>query len=177
VFQTLYVKHPQGKVGDFENLLAGLTGEFTRIITKETSQGNFETYFECCNRMVGFKNTLKEAAGIYSRIYENYGERARLAEKNEGINWKALSHAVRVGNEAIELLRTAYVTFPLPNAGHILEIKQGRLPYRVVAEEIENLLVEVEEASTKSDLREVPDYGFVDGLVLREYGRVVENGL
>ena len=69
VFSTIYSNSPQGKVGDFESLLTEMTGEFTKIVTKETTPGKFETYFECCNRMVGFKNTLKEAAGIYTRIY------------------------------------------------------------------------------------------------------------
>jgi hypothetical protein len=147
--------------------------EFTKIITKETTQGKFETYFECCGRMVGFKNTLKEAAGIFTRIYENYGDRARKAENNEGIDWKALSHAVRVGNEAVELLTTANVTFPLQNREHILEIKKGLLPYEKVAEEIEQLLVDVEEASKVSVLRSEPDYEWIDNLVEEEYASIV----
>src|SRR5208283_1419446 len=115
------------KVGEFD--LSSHLDEHTKIVTKETTPGKVETYLECCNRMVGFKNTLKEAAGIYTRIYEEYGHRARLAESNEGIDWKALSHAVRVANEALELLTTAHVTFPLPNAQHILDIKRGTIPY------------------------------------------------
>ena len=88
----------------------------TSIVTKETTNGSIESYFVCCNRMVGFKNTVKEAAALYRHIYESYGNRARQAECNEGIDWKALSHAVRVGNKAIELLNTHSITFPLPNA-------------------------------------------------------------
>jgi len=157
------------KVGDLEPLLSDLFGEHTRVITKETTPGKFETYFECCNRMVGFKNTLKEAAAIYKRIYDEYGHRARLAQTNEGIDWKALSHAVRVANEAVELLTTANVTFPLANAEHILEIKKGLLSYEVVAEEIEGLLIDVEKASATSNLRDVADAEFIDSLVKRVY--------
>ena len=167
----------QYKVGDLERVLRSYLDEHTDIVTKETTQGHEETYFVCCNRMVGFKNTVKEAADIYGRIYENYGERARLALNNEGIDWKALSHAVRVGNEAIELLTTGNITFPLPNAFHILEIKKGLLPYKQVAEEIENLLVEVEAASEKSTLREEADQEWIDNLVLEEYGYVVKEYL
>ena len=173
LFSTIYSNNPQGKVGDFENLLVSLTGEFTNIVTKETTPGKFETYFECCNRMVGFKNTLKEAAGIFTRIYENYGDRARKAENNEGIDWKALSHAVRVGNEAVELLKTGNIDFPLKNRAHILDIKLGWLKYDQVAEEIEQLLVEVEEASKVSVLRSEPDYEWIDNLVEEEYASIV----
>lgn len=151
--------------------------DHTRTIWKETTQGRIERYFECCNRMVGFHNTVKEAASIFRRIHENYGDRARQAESNQGIDWKALSHAVRVANEALELLETANVTFPLPNAAHILEIKRGLLPYDVVAAEIEDLLVEVERVSQVSKLRDEPDHEFINQLVCREHLRSIKGEL
>jgi hypothetical protein len=161
------------KVQEIADLLPAIFDEYTRVVEKETTPGKFETYFECCNRMVGFKNTLKEAAAIYQRIYEEYGDRARRAQSNEGIDWKALSHAVRVGHEALELLSTGNVTFPLPNAAWVLAIKQGRIIYSAVADEIESLLVQVEAASEKSALRETADRDFIDGLVLEVYAAKV----
>lgn len=162
------------KVQDVSDYMVNIFDDHTRHVTKETTPGKFETYFECCNRMVGFKNTLKEAVAIYTRIFDEYGQPARLAETNEGIDWKALSYAVRVGNEALELLATANVTFPLPNAKHILEIKKGLVPYQQVADEIEELLEDVEKASASSNLRESPDFEFINDLVVREYGKSVQ---
>ena len=92
-------------------------------------------------------------------------------------DWKALSHAVRVANEALELLNTANVTFPLPNAAHILEIKKGLLSYEQVAEEIEGLLLDVEKASEVSTLRDDADAEFIDALVARVYGGIVVDEL
>lgn len=168
-FGTLHYGSPnmRYKVGEFANKLP--LGEHSQIVTKETTPGRFETYYECCNRLVSFNNTVLEAYNMYKRIYDEYGKRARLAELNEGVDWKALSHAVRVGHEAIELLSTGQVTFPLPNAAHILDIKLGRLPYKKVAEEIEFLLQQVEVHETTSTLREEPDYAFIDELVYEEY--------
>lgn len=157
------------RVQDVADLLPAIFGEHTRIVKKETTLGKFETYFECCNRMVGFKNTLKEAAAIYGRIYQEYGDRARRAQSNEGVDWKALSHAVRVGREALELLQTGNVTFPLPYAAHVLHIKLGKVSYAIVAEEIERLLLEVESASRTSVLRDTADQEFIDNLVLDVY--------
>jgi hypothetical protein len=167
----------QAKVGDWITDDFNNGNEHTRIVTKETTPGKFETYFDCCNRMVGFKNTLKEASSIFTRVYEEYGHRARLAQTNEGIDWKALSHAVRVANEAIELLTTSNVTFPLPNASHILSIKRGEVPYALVAEEIEGLLIDVEKASESSTLRDNPDTEFIDELVKRVYRESVIAGV
>jgi ribosome-binding protein aMBF1 (putative translation factor) len=144
--------------------------EHSRIVSQVcNSAGDIGTYYECCNRKVDFKATLKQAREIFSRIYENYGDRAKQADQDQGIDWKALSHAVRVGTEAIELLEQARVTFPLINASHILDIKKGRLPYNQVAEEIEELLVKVEEASVKSSLPDNPDYEFIDRIVYEAY--------
>jgi hypothetical protein len=162
------------KVGAiFGNAQDCIIDDFTSIVTKETTGGNFEKYYVCCDRMVGFKNTLKEAASIFTRIHENYGARARMAESNEGIDWKALSHAVRVGHEAIELLTRHWITFPLPNAAHILEIKQGKLDYQTVAEEIENLLSLVEEASKFSTLPDKADSAWIDDLIYLVYSQQI----
>lgn len=171
-FDVWYKVDPLEKVGyviggDYPN------DEHTRVYTKETTQGHTETYFECCNRSVGFKNTVKEAKAIFTRIYMEYGARARLAESNEGVDYKALSHAVRVGTEALELLNTGNVTFPLPNRGHILQIKRGAMKYAEVATEIESLLDQVEKASIVSTLREEPDWEWIHRFVYRVYGKEV----
>jgi len=161
------------KVGEFFFGDDFIIDEHTYLTIKETTKGNRETYFVCCDRMVGFKNTLKEAAAIFTRIYNMYGDRARKAETNEGIDWKALSHAVRVGHEALELLNTHYITFPLPNAAHLVDIKQGKLTYKAVAEEIEQLLAMVECAAQVSTLPDEADYAFIDELVYTTYRRAI----
>lgn len=126
-------------------------------------------HFECCNRRVPYTVTVKDAYGIYSRIYEEYGHRARKAALNEGIDWKALSHAVRVARQAIELLDTHNIVFPLAYAPHLLDIKLGKLAYDPVAEEIEGLLEAVEDASERSTLPDAPDMAFIDDFVAEHY--------
>ena len=128
-----------------------------------------EKYFQCCNKMVPFTASVKLAAEIFTKIHENYGSRARQAELNEGIDWKALSHAVRVGHEALELMTTGKITFPLANSDTIKAIKLGQIPYGLVAKEIEILLERVEIASKVSVLRDKPDYDWIDNLVKEEY--------
>lgn len=162
------------KVAQIADQLSSLTGEHTRLIELPLGPtGELGWFLECCNRKVAFTNSLKNAHEIFARIYENYGHRAKLAQTNEGVDWKALSHAVRVANEAIELLGTAHVTFPLPNATHILEIKRGTVPYAQVAEEIEGLLAAVESASENSILRDEADHEWIDDLVQETYRTAV----
>lgn len=130
-------------------------------------------HLECCNRKTPFFNTLKDSRAVYARLLDEYGARAFAAERNEGIDWKALSHAVRVGHEAIELLKTGWITFPLLNASHVKRIKCGELPYAAVAEEIESLLELVEAAQETSCLADAPDSAFIESFVEDAYAEVV----
>lgn len=132
-------------------------------------------HFECCNRKVPYTVTVKDAHAIFSRIYEEYGHRARKAALNEGIDWKALSHAVRVARQAVELLDTHNIVFPLTYAPHLLDIKLGKLSYDQVAEEIEGLLEAVEQAGARSTLPDAPDFAFIDDFVAEHYRAAVLN--
>jgi hypothetical protein len=163
------------KLWEIASMVRELTDEHTQIIQQVVNRaGDLGTFLECCNRKVDFNSTCKQAHEVFSRIYENYGNRARLAQTNEGVDWKALSHAVRVALEAIELLTTGHITFPLYAADHILAIKQGRLSYGAVSSEIEQLLVQVENAALNSLLPDQPDIDFIETLVLSEYAKAVQ---
>jgi hypothetical protein len=166
----------QTKVNDVKSYgMDGLLGEHAQYVKQRINSAGDEGWFiEVCNRKVSFDVSVKQAYEVFSRIYENYGDRARLAQSNEGVDWKALSHAVRVGNEAIELLTTRHITFPLANAPHILKIKRGELSYSQVSEEIEQLLVDVETASAQSSLPPEPDYQFIDDLVCDVYETLIK---
>lgn len=173
--ETLALRGPQAKVRDIADDLVALVGDHANIIhQKINSVGHIGIFFECCNRKVAFDGTIKQAAEVFERVHASYGQRAQLAQSNEGVDWKALSHAVRVGEEAIELMATGKVTFPLRNAEHILAIKQGHIPYVEVAKEIEELLVTVEAGSSVSILRDAADTEFIDGVVSSVYAGVVK---
>ncbi|MGV1864528.1 DNA polymerase beta superfamily protein [Rhizobium sp. 23-156Da] len=135
------------------------------MLEDTTPHGQRVSLWEVCDRKMPFTASIKNARDIMARVVDEYGRRALMAETQQGVDWKALSHAVRVGEQAIELLSTGNVTFPLPDAAHILDIKQGRLPYQDVASEIEDLLERVEAAATSSTLPDEPDYEWINSFV------------
>ena len=143
--------------------------EHTSLLDMEMPGGRLVRHLEVCGRKLPFTSTIKNAREVTQRLVDEYGERALQAERNEGVDWKALSHAVRVGREALELLETGRITFPLPYAAEILGIKRGERAYMAVGEEIERLLAAVESAATRSALRDEPDQDFIDDLVARAY--------
>ena len=105
--------------------------------------------------------SIKNARDMMAALVKDYGSRALQAESQQGVDWKALSHAVRVARQAIEFLSTGHVTFPLPDAAHeILAIKKGAIPYQEVAAEIEQGLVDLEEQVPVSTLPAEPDHAW-----------------
>jgi hypothetical protein len=112
---------------------------------------------------------ITEAFKVYNTVWANYGERARAAMTNEGIDWKAVSHAVRVARQALELLRDHKITFPRPDAEELLAIKLGKLPYSQVSPMLEALVQEVNEC--ESTLPETTDKQSMDWMVYGHYTR------
>ena len=129
-----------------------------------------------CGRKMPLHASIKAAREMAGRLLAEYGARTLLAEQEGGVDWKALSHAVRVGQEAIELLTTGRLVFPLAGAGHLLDIKLGRVPYGTVAEEIAPLLHAVEAAAARSTLPDEPDRDAAEDLVLQAYRQQVLAG-
>lgn len=127
-------------------------------------------------RSIPFHATVKYAREIVNKMLEGYGARAHKAHLAGGVDWKALSHAVRVNSEAMELLATNQITFPRPDRELLLQIKKGLLPYEQVAEKIEQGLADLYEAYEKSRLSDEPDRFWADNLVYEVYSDIVKRG-
>lgn len=147
--------------------------DFVSIVPVTQVSGQATHHLEVCGRKLPYTASIKTARDVVRRLVDEYGHRALQAESQRGVDWKALSHAVRIARQAVELLETGFVTFPRPEAEHLLAIKTGRLAYRHVAEEVERLLADVEAASARSVLPAVPDHAWIDAVVMRAYGQEV----
>lgn len=114
-------------------------------------------YLQVRNCKVEFNTTAKYALNIFNTLLERYGERARAAETNQGVDFKACMHAVRVCGQAIELLTTGHITLPRPEREMLLRIRKGEIPYKRVANLIEEGLVNLETAKVHSHLPDQVD--------------------
>lgn len=156
------------RLGDAESEVRSFAENVEHCAVVETEQpGKVPArHLEVCNRKAPFLASIQNLHDIVERLVFEYGQRALLAERNEGVDWKALSHAVRVGNEAIELLKTGQITFPRPERAHLIAIKSGAVPYAQVAAEIELLLEGVETAAACSELPTEADLPWIDEIVM-----------
>jgi hypothetical protein len=151
------------------------TQEHMEIINIPSQAGTDVFHWAVCGRKMPFTASIKSARDIMQRVVDEYGHRALAAEKNQGVDWKALSHAVRVGRQAIELLDTGNMTFPRPEAAHLIAIKTGQLAYALVAEEIDQMLLDVEAAEQRSTLPEHGNQAIADSIVLDAHAEAVRS--
>lgn len=130
-------------------------------------------YLEVCGRKFGMTERVPHVVEVLSKIENSYGERARKAERNEGVDFKALSHAVRVCFEAQELLTTGKVTFPFTGKRKkiLMDIKQGNMHYLEVSKVIEHEMEKVKEVESKSTLPNKIDESFWEEFIFKTYSR------
>lgn len=86
---------------------------------------------------------------FYQRIkmdYNRYGERSKLAEQNQGVDWKALSHAARCLFQMEDILENGKIVFPFTGTRMqiLKDIKQGKKSWQEVEDFIINGLETVD---------------------------------
>lgn len=109
--------------------------------------------FSINNRTYALTTTIAHFYDAMLKLKAKYGERAKAAQGDE-VDWKALSHAVRVAGQAKELLETKLLSFPRPDAAYLKAVKNGELPFEEVRTHFEALNSEVDELFKKTTLPE-----------------------
>ena len=140
-------------------------------VTRYVEPVNGEPMLNVCARKFEGRCKLWYLIERLQQILDGYGKRAKDAEVNDGIDWKAVSHAFRVAYEFKELLLTKEIQFPLENAGFLKSIKDGRLNYLKdgVSQMLDSVMLEVEELLLSSDLPEEIDLEFFNDTVKDYY--------
>lgn len=95
------------------------------------------------------------------------GHRTKAAA--EGTDWKALSHAIRVLTEVIELLGLHTIRFPLENAQWLKGIKSGEYELEPILEAIEERIDYIDQLLIITTLPETANQKQVNKLILETY--------
>lgn len=86
------------------------------------------------------------------KLIKQYGTRSTAAADTE-VDFKSLSHAVRVYQQAIEYLDTGKITFPRANAEFLLSVKQGKSDLEATTQLLRDLDKEAQEKMANSKMR------------------------
>lgn len=111
---------------------------------------------------------------ILEKFSMEYGRRAQLAAENKHIDWKAISHALRVAYQVKEILTKSTITFPLQEAEFLIQVKEGKLNYmNEVAPTLDTLMDEVEDLISHSMLPEATDTTYWENFLCQTLEREV----
>lgn len=108
--------------------------------------------FTVLGKVFGFEITVADATARVGTMLKKYGVRAYEAQAAKGADWKAISHALRVIDQAIDLLDNHKLVFPLPLCDFYRDVKRGFYTWEHVAEIIEQRLLELEKAKERTSL-------------------------
>lgn len=143
--------------------------EWTTFVDHKSGEQHF---YNVLGRKFQTTITIKEMKYSLEKLDAEYGERARKAEANEGVDWKALSHALRGGLQLQEIYSTGDLKYPLAESAKILQVKLGELPFKEVQEMLEETVDEVERLAHQADKNGMPkkvDMKFWDDFVEKVY--------
>lgn len=150
--------------------------EYINIIEIESGHDNLMKHIECCSRKTPITNNLETAFKMYNKIKENYGNRVKSAIDNEGIDWKNISHAIRMAGQAKELLEIGKITFPRPNAEYLIAIKEGKLQYKEIASELEDIINNLDKNKSVLPINKNTDImnEIIDEIIIEQYQKQIQ---
>lgn len=175
-------------VKEFLNFLSEYNNDYTKLIdiydkvpeiehlhkvTIENCRGNDPRAIEICGKKFMVNSKITQIVHALSSFYNAYGERAKKAEKNEGIDWKAISHAFRAGYQLKEIYETGDLIYPLKDAKFLTDIKIGKYHYLndCIGEKLEQLIDSVYVLADKSSYPEKVDNEYWDEFILNVYNK------
>lgn len=127
-------------------------------------------FYQVCGKSFQSTVRINYVVNILESFIKSFGQRAILAKKNMGIDWKACSHALRAAIQVKELLTTNTIVFPLKESELLTNVKLGNVDYTSeYAVELEKLMNECEILSEQSTLPLKPDYDFWNNFIVNVY--------
>lgn len=130
-----------------------------------------EKYLEVLGKKFQFKTQIVNLIKPLRKFDEQYGGRSRMAAKNEGVDWKAVSHAFRCSFQLIELAENQFIQFPLKEAEFLKQVKTGMIPWLELQYRLSELMAKSFKALENSSLPEEPDRKFWEDFIIKTYAK------
>lgn len=131
------------------------------------TENTVDRLYEVCGKKLTASGYCSHYIPMLEAFVQRYGDRARQAEANEGVDWKAVSHAFRAAYQVKHILTNGGYTYPLPETPYLREIKSGELHFaNEVAPMLDELMDDLELLSKYSSLPEKVDRAYWDSWLI-----------
>jgi len=112
-------------------------------------------YLSIFGKMFDLNTKVKYFIERIEHMYSQFGNRTKtIAETEDKVDYKALSHALRIVMELEELINTKFIKFPLQYKDKIKEVKEGKVNSIEVIQKVQDTIDAVDELILSSDFPE-----------------------
>ena len=140
------------------------TDEFCKVSSLPNDQ-----FYEICGKKYPLTMKVRELKTRIEDTLKQYGDRAKLAKENQGVDWKALSHALRAAYQMKSIYEDHDFEYPLKQTYFIKQVKLGLVDFTEVKRVLEELLEHVEELSKLTSLPKKCDDKYWDEWLMSIY--------
>lgn len=113
--------------------------------------------WDVCGKKLLETSKVSHYIPTLEQFVDRYGNRAKLAANSKGIDWKAISHAMRAALQVRAILKDGGFEYPLPETKLLCAVKAGSMLYPAAAEWLERTMDEVDDLARASTLPEQVD--------------------
>ena len=127
---------------------------YVKATSLANARGGFEMApaLDVVGKQFPLTNRVQTVLASVDNSLDQYGARVQQFE-GQGVDWKALSHATRITEQVLQLVRTGKLSFPLANAKYLRAVKEGQVPFDVATEYLAKVFDQVDPAVEASHLR------------------------
>lgn len=136
----------------------------------EVTDNSGKRCIQLCGKLHTETIRLTEFRNRVDSDMARYGARANDAEQNNGIDYKAMSHAIRAIDQMEELLTTGRVNFPLKTREGIMAVKRGEFTWQEMEPMVLERLAQIEALQAECGQPHRYDADFAREVLLNCYG-------
>ena len=140
LIQTLLTDYPSFvSVGEIPNARGG--AEMSPALIVATKQ------FPLTTSWAIVLDSITKNIGVYGDRVKKFG--------GQGADWKALSHAIRIIEQIIDLCEEGMIEFPRPHSAYLKEVKAGQVSIEDATAYLTELFNSIEKTVASSSLQEI----------------------
>ena len=139
------------------------------FLSKETDVEG-RSFYVVLNRKYRDNTPIKHFLNAMKDLESEYGARVKKAAANE-IDWKAVAHAFRVGYQVKTIAEKGDLSFPLPEADYLRDMRCGKLHFSNddISDKLNQLVIDSEKALDISNLPDKFNFNITEQILDKAY--------
>jgi predicted nucleotidyltransferase len=156
---------------DFESVLDEMpqNKHLEIVVKKKTDKLPAQKFYKVLGKQYQSTNSIQYVLNELQKWWDRSGERAKQAMRNEGVDYKALSHAIRVSYQMYHIFKDGDFEYPLPETQYILDVKLGKIHAMEVLDKMAELIETVNVLSETTKFPDSVDVEFWNNWLLDVY--------